>query len=285
MAVIIGSLIVILSVFGGFVLSHGQLLSLWQPFELLIIGGAALGAFIIANPSKVVWAVFKQAPKLFAGAHYSKKQYMQLLAVLFALFNKVRREGLMTIEDDIESPKQSEIFRKFPSVLKNTQAIDFICDYMRILVIGDMSAYEMENLMDVELETIHHEEAQPAMALQKVADALPGFGIVAAVLGIVITMQSLGGPAEEIGTHVAAALVGTFLGILLAYGFVAPTSLALEHKAKEEIIFLECIKAAIIATVNGVPPQIAIEFGRKTIPPSERPSYRELEAFSRKHRK
>ena len=277
MTIFIGGIIVLAAVLGGYVLSHGELVALWQPFELLIIGGAALGAFIIANPVKVSGQTFKSVPGLFFPSKFNKSLYLELLSLLYQLFNTVRREGLIAIERHIEDPEGSEIFSRFPLISDNRGAMDFICDYMRLMVIGDMTSYELENLMDIDLETHHHEKMAPSHAVAKVADALPGFGIVAAVLGIVITMQSLGGPPEVIGVHVAAALVGTFLGILLAYGFVAPVSNALEYRATEESKFFECIKVCILASINGMPPQIAVEFGRKTLTSNVRPDFYELE--------
>jgi len=277
MNVVLGAFIVVAAVLGGYVLSHGELAALWQPFELLIIGGAALGAFIIANSASVTVRTFKQFPKLFLGKRHTKILYLELLALLYQLFNTIRREGLIAIERHIEDPQSSDIFTRFPDVASDSHVLEFICDYLRLMVIGDMTAYELENLMDVELETHHHEQAAPSHALAKVADALPGFGIVAAVLGIVITMGALGGPPEELGLHVAAALVGTFLGILLAYGFVSPLANALENIANEEAKFYECIKVCILATINGMPPQIAVEFGRKTLLSDVRPSFYELE--------
>jgi len=277
MNVLIGTIVVLAAVLGGFVLSHGELIALWQPFELLIIGGAAAGAFIIANPMSVTLRTFKQLPKLLAGKRYHKVLYLELLALFFQLFNIIRREGLIAIEKHIEDPETSDIFVRFPEVTRDPHVLDFICDYLRLMVIGDMTSYELENLMDIELETHHHEQTAPSHALAKVADALPGFGIVAAVLGIVITMGALGGPPEELGLHVAAALVGTFLGILIAYGFVSPTANALENMAAEEAKFYECMKVCILATINGMPPQIAVEFGRKTLFSDVRPSFYELE--------
>lgn len=277
MTLLLGMIVVIASVLGGYILSHGELLALFQPFELLIIGGAALGSFIIANPGKVIKGVFTGIPKILAGNRYKKVLYLESLALLFELFQKIRRDGLIAIESHVDEPESSDIFTKYPLVYKDHHVIEFICDYLRIMIVGDMTSYELDNLMDIELETHHDEISKPSMALAKVADSLPGFGIVAAVLGIVITMKSIGGPPEELGVHVAAALVGTFLGILLSYGFVAPTAQAFEHQAAEESKFYECIKTAIIATVNGMPPQIAVEFGRKTIYKSARPSFTELE--------
>jgi len=277
MTVLIGAIIVIAAVLGGYVLSHGEIAALWQPFELLIIGGAAFGAFVTSNPAKVTLATFKELPRLLIGSPFTKTFYLELLSLFYQLFNVIRREGLIAIERHIDDPDNSDLFTRFPVISKDKKAVNFICDYLRLMVIGDMTSYELENLMDVELETHHHETLAPSSALQKVADALPGFGIVAAVLGIVITMQSLGGPPETIGVHVAAALVGTFLGILLAYGFVAPLSTAMEHKVMEESKFYECMKTCILATVNGMPPQIAVEFGRKTLYSHVRPDFYELE--------
>ncbi|MCO7227427.1 flagellar motor stator protein MotA [Pleionea sp. CnH1-48] len=278
MPVIIGAIIVLGAVLGGYVLSHGDIRSLWQPFELLIIGGAAFGAFVIANPAKVSIEAFKKSFAIIGKSHYTKIVYLELLAMLFELFSTMRREGLIAIESHIDDPKNSKIFSKYRLINKDEHVIVFICDYLRLMVIGDMTAYELENLIDAELETHHHEKMAPSHAVGSVADALPGFGIVAAVLGIVITMQALGGPPEEIGVHVAAALVGTFLGILLAYGFVGPVSTAMGHRAEEESKFYQCIKTSLIAAMNGVPPQIAVEFGRKTLYSDIRPSFEELEA-------
>ncbi len=278
MTVLIGAIVVLSAVLGGYVLSHGEIAALWQPFELLIIGGAAAGAFITANPLKVSINTLRQLPRLMGKQIYTKVLYLELLSLLYQIFNVIRREGLIAVERHVDDPQDSDIFTRFPLIASNSHALDFICDYLRLMVIGDMTSYELENLMDVELETHHHEKMAPSHALAKVADALPGFGIVAAVLGIVITMQSLGGPPEVIGVHVAAALVGTFLGILLAYGFVSPMANALEHQVVEEAKFYECMKTCILATVNGMPPQIAVEFGRKTLFSDVRPDFYELEA-------
>ncbi|RMH42703.1 MAG: flagellar motor stator protein MotA [Gammaproteobacteria bacterium] len=277
MGLIFGFIIVIASVLGGYVLSHGELAALWQPFELIIIGGAAFGAFVIANPPKIVLSVFKLIPQLLFKSRYNSALYLETLAMLFEVFNKIRRDGLIAIESDVDEPESSDIFTKYPLVMRDHETRDFICDYLRMIVVGDMSPFELDNLMDVEIDSIREEAAQPAHAVAKVADALPGFGIVAAVLGIVITMKSLGGPPNELGVHVAAALVGTFLGILMAYGFVGPISQALEKRAHDQVNYFLVIKAALIATINGMPPQVAVEFGRKAIPYSIRPSFETLE--------
>ncbi|MBD3619577.1 MAG: flagellar motor stator protein MotA [Chromatiales bacterium] len=277
MNLILGAIVVMVSVLGGFMAHGGKLLAIWQPFEIVIICGAALGAFIISNSMKVVMQVIKGIPSLLGGSVYKKQDYMDLLGLMYDLFSKARKEGLMGIESDIEEPEESAVFQKYPRILKNHHAVEFISDYMRLVVSGSMNSFELDNLMDVELEIHHHEVAEPGHAVQRVADALPAFGIVAAVLGIVNTMESIGGPIEQIGGKVAAALVGTFLGILLAYGFVGPMSTALERRAEEETRFLTCLKACILANVQGYSPQVAVEFGRKTMASGLRPSFQELE--------
>jgi chemotaxis protein MotA len=277
MNLLIGALLVLAAVLGGYVLSHGEVKALWQPFELMIIGGAALGAFVMANPATVIWDVFKAIPSLVAGSRFRKNLYLDTLAMLFEIFSKIRREGLIAIESDVDEPGESMIFTKYPAIMRHRETSEFVRDYLRMMVVGDMSSFELDNLMELELQAHQEEQLKPAHAVARVADALPGFGIVAAVLGIVITMKSLGGPPEQLGVHVAAALVGTFLGILLAYGFVGPLSQALEHRAEESSQYLGAIKTALMATVNGMPPQIAVEFGRKAIPSHVRPTFEELE--------
>ena len=277
MKFIIGLIVVTSTIFGGYVLSHGDLAALYQPYELLIIGGGAVGAFVIANPGNVIMGVVKGMPGLAASSPYNKKMYMDLLTLMFKLFSKARKEGLMALETDIDEPHESEIFNQYPKISKNHHAIDFVCDYLRLMVGGNMNAMELENLMDVELETHHHEIQAPGTAMQGVADGLPAFGIIAAVMGVVITMGFISEPPEVLGHHIAAALVGTFLGILLAYGFAAPIATAMLGKADEEGKFFECMKVCILSTLNGYTPQIAIEFGRKTIVSQIRPSFIELE--------
>lgn len=277
MFIIIGIIIVLGCVAGGYVLSHGDLIALWQPYELIIICGAALGAFVISNPVKVHKAVINYMLIILKGSKYKKELYLELLSLMYDLLNKARKEGMMSIEADIEDAHQSEIFKKYPKVLADHHIVDFISDYLRLMVGGNMNPFELENLMDIELQTHHQEALLASNAVTKVADGLPGFGIVAAVLGIVITMGSLGGPPEVIGHHVAAALVGTFLGILLAYGFVGPFAVAMEHVVREEGKFYECVKACLLATANGYAPQVAVEFGRKVMYSSDRPSFSQLE--------
>jgi chemotaxis protein MotA len=284
---LIGILVVFGSVGGGFVLSHGQLLALWQPFELLIIGGAAGGAFILANSPTTLKAAMAGIPKAFAASAYGKAFYLDLLRLMYEIFTKARKEGVMAIENDVEDPKESELFNRYEKIARDHHIIEFICDYMRMVVSGGISPFELDNLMTAELDTHEKEAHEPAHALQQVGDALPGFGIVAAVLGIVITMGMLGDPGTDnaaIGGHVAAALVGTFLGILFAYGLVSPLSQAIGQRAEEEGGVFECIKACILAQQQGYNPQVAVEFGRKTMRSSIRPSFAELEEYLRSER-
>lgn len=279
MKLIIGIVIVLGCVAGGFVLSHGHLASLWQPYEILIICGAAFGAFVITNPGTVIKGALGSIGTLLGGSKHSKKSYMELLGLMFDLFSKGRKEGLMALESDIDEPENSEIFKKYPAILKNHHIIEFISDYLRLMVGGNMNPFELENLMDVELETHHHEAAKVPAAITAVSDALPGFGIVAAVLGIVITMGSIGGPVEELGAHVAAALVGTLFGILFAYGFVGPMAGSLASINEDDAKAFECVKVSLLATLNGYAPQIAVEFGRKSLYSHHRPGFQELEDF------
>ncbi|SDY37017.1 chemotaxis protein MotA [Allochromatium warmingii] len=278
---ILGSIIVVASVLGGFAASGGHIMALWQPFELIIIMGAAGGGFIIANSTSVLIKSFKSIPALFTGPKYKKTHYMDTFGFMYELFNKARKEGLMGIESDVEDPESSNLFQKYPVLLGDHHATEFISDYMRLVVSGNMNPFELENLMDIEIQTHHQFAAAVAHSVQRVADGLPAFGIVAAVLGIVHTMAALNGPMEQIGGLVAAALVGTFSGILLAYGFVGPIANYLESRADEETNYLICIKACILANVQGYSPQVAVEFGRKSMSPELRPSFQELEQHLR----
>lgn len=279
MRLIVGILVVCFSVGGGFVLAHGKLASLWQPYELIIIGGAAIGAMTIANPAHDLLRVLKSIPGMLKGSPYKKKLYMEALGLVHDLFAKARKEGLIGIEDDIEYPESSEIFQRYPNMLKQEGAVSLVTDSLRLIVTSNVNALELDNLLDLDIQSQEEHAQSPAEALNRVADALPGFGIVAAVLGIVITMGAINESAEVIGKHVAAALVGTFLGILMAYGFVGPMSVSLEHEANDEKKFLECLKASVMAFVQGYNPQISAEFGRKTIPPHVRPTFTELESY------
>ena len=281
MNLIIGIGIVLGCVIGGFVTHGGNLFALYQPAELIIIGGAALGGFVIANGLMMTKNAFIGVLGLLKGSKYKKAHYMDLLGLMYDLFNIARKDGVLGLEREIDDPKKSAVFKKHELTLKNHHTVEFIQDYLRMMVSGEMNPFQLENLMDIELQTHHHEEEQVAQSISKVADALPGFGIVAAVLGIVNTMGALGGPVTEIGHKVAAALVGTFLGILLAYGFVGPMANGIESKIKEEGTYMIVLKTCIIAMVQGYAPQIAVEFGRKVMPTAMRPTFTELEQHVR----
>ncbi|TCV90192.1 flagellar motor stator protein MotA [Sulfurirhabdus autotrophica] len=277
MFVIIGWVIVIGSVFGGFAMAGGHLAVLFQPLELLMIGGAAAGAFLVGNTLTVVKSTIKTLPTVFKAGKFNKVMYMDLLALLFEILAKVRKEGLMSIERDVESPHESPVFSKYPNISSDHHLIEFITDYLRLMVGGNLNAFEIENLMDQEMET-HHKEAEAAIgAVAKLGDGLPAFGIVAAVMGVVHTMESVGIPPAELGILIAHALVGTFLGILLAYGFVGPLASTLEQKMHESSKPFECIKVTLLASLNGYAPQVAIEFGRKVLYSTDRPTFSELE--------
>jgi chemotaxis protein MotA len=277
MLIFLGYLIVAAAVFGGFALAGGHLAALFQPVELLMIAGAAIGAFVVANGGKPLKATLKAVPKLFKGSKYSKDYYMELFALLYEILVKVRKEGLMSIEADVEKPEESPLFSKYPNIFADHHALEFLADYLRIMVGGNLNAFEIENLMDNEIETHHHEGLVPVSALSKMGEAMPAFGIVAAVMGVVHTMESVGLPPAELGILIAHALVGTFLGILLSYGFVSPLAYQLEHKLAESTKALECIKVTLLASLNGYAPAVAVEFGRKVLYSSERPSFLELE--------
>ena len=273
----IGFVVVMGCVLGGFVISGGHPIALWHPSELLVIFGAAMGAFIISNPMKVIKKVGSNFGLLFKGSKYTKTLYLDALSLMYDLLNKARKDGMVALEADVDEPENSAIFQKYPSVTAHHHALDFICDYLRLMVSAKLNSFEIEALMDVELDTHHEEGHASANAVNGIADGLPGFGIVAAVLGIVITMASLNDGAEVIGHKVATALVGTFLGILLAYGLVGPIANYLDYAAKDESQFVKCLKTCLMASIQGYPPQIAIEFGRKAIFTTERPGFRELD--------
>jgi len=278
MLVILGYVIVFGCVFGGFSLAGGHVAAMLQPLELLMIGGASLGAFVVGSSMKTIKATLSALPSCLKGSKYHKSLYMELMSLLFDILSKVRKEGLMAVEGDIENPGQSPLFGKYPQVLADHHLIEFMTDYLRLMVSGNMNAFEIENLMDHEIETHHHEAAAPSHNVQKVADGLPAFGIVAAVMGVVHTMESVGIPPAELGKLIAHALVGTFLGILLAYGMVGPLASLLEEKANESSKVFQCIKVTLLASINGYAPAIAVEFGRKVLYSTERPGFAELEA-------
>ncbi|MES2126711.1 MAG: flagellar motor stator protein MotA [Pseudomonadota bacterium] len=282
MLVIIGYVIVCASVFGGFALNGGHLGALFQPLELLMIGGGAGGAFFVGNNGKAIKATLKALPTLLAGSRYTKDLYMEMMSLLFDVLSKVRKEGLMSIEGDIDRPEESPLFSKYPGVLADHHIVEFMTDYLRLMVSGNMDAFQIENLMDNEIETHHHEGAVPAHCVAKLGDGLPAFGIVAAVMGVVHTMESVGIPPAELGILIAHALVGTFLGILLAYGFVGPLASLLEQKLEESTKMFQCVKVTLLASLNGYAPALAVEFGRKVLYSTERPTFSELEEHIKK---
>ncbi|MEP7205418.1 MAG: flagellar motor stator protein MotA [Casimicrobiaceae bacterium] len=284
MLVIVGYVIVFGSVFGGFALSGGHLGAMFQPLELLIIGGAAIGAFVVGNSGKSLKSTLGALPACFKGSKYTKTLYMELMALLYEILQATRREGLMSIERDVESPAESAIFSKYPLVLKDHHLMEFVTDYLRLMVSGNMNAFEIENLMDHEIDTHHHEAEVPAHTVQKVADGLPAFGIVAAVMGVVHTMESVGLPPAELGILIAHALVGTFLGILLGYGAVGPLANLMQQRADESSKVLQCVKVTLLASLNGYAPAIAVEFGRKVLYSTERPTFGELEGHVKQSR-
>jgi chemotaxis protein MotA len=280
MFVIIGYVVVLVAVFGGYWLAGGKFPVILKaaPIELAIIGGSALGAFLVGNSTKVIKATLAAVPTLFKGSKYTKPRYMELMALLYEILAKARKEGLMSIEGDVENPHDSPLFQKFPNISADHHLVEFITDYLRMMVSGNMNSHEIENLMDGEIETHHHEAHAPMNAIQGIGDGLPAFGIVAAVLGVVKTMASVGQPPAVLGQMIAGALVGTFLGILLAYGFVSPLAKLLEQKADEGHKELQCVKITLLASLQGYAPAIAVEFGRKVLFSTERPSFQELEA-------
>ncbi|MBL8497947.1 flagellar motor stator protein MotA [Nitrosomonas sp. JL21] len=277
MLVIVGYIIIIVSVFGGFALAGGHIASLWQPVELIMIGGAAIGAFIVGNSSKALKATLKALPTVFKASKYTKALYMNVMTLLYEVLGKIRKEGLMSIEADVDDPTNSAIFSKYPDILADHHITEFITDYLRLMVGGNLNSLEIESLMDSELETHHQEGEVPIHVVAKLGDGLPAFGIVAAVMGVVHTMESVHLPPAELGILIAAALVGTFLGILLAYGFVGPLAGKLEHNLHESSKLYECIKITLLANLNGYSPVLAVEFGRKVLFSTERPSFMELE--------
>ncbi len=278
MFVVVGYIFMCACIFGSFSI-HGKLSALWQPLEIVIILGGAIGAMIVGYGGSPLKATLKALPSLFKGTAYSKAFYMDLFALLYELLQKVRKEGLMSIEGDVEEPDSSPLFSKYPKIAHDHHVVEFMSDYLRLMVGGNLNAFEIENLMDVEIETHHHEAAMPSQAVAKVADGLPAFGIVAAVMGVVNTMGSLHLPPSELGPMVGAALVGTFLGILMAYGFVGPLATILERKTEEGTQVFNTIKVTLLASLNGYAPQVAVEFGRKALNSTERPSFKELEDF------
>ncbi len=279
MFVIVGLLISMACIFGVFIAHGGNIgvVLTALPFELITIGGAAAGAFLMNNQMKVVKATMKGFGQCFKGSQYTKARYMELLALQYDILQKARKEGLMAIEQDVENPDQSPLFQKYPTIVADHHVTEFITDYLRMMVSGNLNAHEIESLMDAEIETHHQEAHAPVAAIARLAGALPAFGIVAAVLGVVNTMGSVGQPPAVLGGMIGSALVGTFLGILLAYGVFEPLGGLLEQKTEEASKEYTCIKTTLLASMQGYAPSTAIEFGRKVLFSDVRPSFSELE--------
>ena len=277
MFLIIGYIIILAASLGTFSV-HGSLAALWVPLEYLAIFGLAVGSFIAGNDLKAIKATIAALPTVFKGSKFNRTLYVDLLAMLFEVLSKVRKEGLMSIEGDVENPEGSPIFSKYPTLASDHHVMEFITDYLRMMVGGNLNAMDIENLMDIEIETHHHEVETPAHIVTKIADATPAFGIVVAVMGVVNVMGSVGEPPPVLGKMIGGALVGTFFGILLAYGFVAPVATILENKAHEGSKIYQVIKVVLLASMSGYAPQVAVEFGRKVLFSSDRPTFAELEA-------
>jgi chemotaxis protein MotA len=280
MFVIIGWVVVLGCVFGVFIAHGGSMGPIIKalPFEMLTIGGATLGAFLVNNQMSVIKATLRGVGSCFKGGKFTKARYMELLALLYDILQKARKEGLMSIEKDVEDPHSSPLFQKYPGVGNDHHVTEFVTDYLRMMVSGNLNAHEIESLMDSEIETHHQEAHAPVAAMQRVAGGLPAFGIVAAVLGVINTMGSVGQPPAVLGGMIGSALVGTFLGILLAYAFAEPLAGLLEQKVEESSKELQCIKTTLLASMQGYAPQVAIEFGRKVLLSTTRPTFNELES-------
>ena len=278
---IIGIVVVFGAVIGGFLMEKGNLLVLVQPAELVTIGGAAIGTLLAANPMHILKGIAGDLTRVLGGTKFPKQRYLDTLKMMFDLFTKARREGMVAIEGDIEEADKSELFQKYPVFLKDHHARDFVCDTMRMAVTGGVSTFDVDQMMELDMEVHHTTANQPTGALTAVADALPGLGIVAAVLGIVITMGSLGGPPEQIGHKVAAALVGTFLGILLCYGLLGPLASAMSKRVGDEHGYYHILRVVMLSFIKGMSPILAVEMARRAIPEHVRPSFTEVEDVCR----
>jgi chemotaxis protein MotA len=277
MFAIIGIVIVFGAVIGGFLMEKGHIEVLVQPAELIILGGAAIGTLLVANPMHILKGIIGGLTGALKGSKFDKKRYLNTLKMLYQFLNKVRKEGLLSVEQDVEKPKESTIFKNYPEFLGDHHALHFVCDTLRMAITGGVEPFDMDQMMELDMEVHHHEATQPISAVSTVADALPGLGIVAAVLGVVITMGALGGPPEEIGHKVAAALVGTFLGILMCYGVVGPLSSNMTKIAEDHNSYLHVLRVLLLSFLKGAAPMIAIEIGRRAIPAHVRPTFDEME--------
>jgi chemotaxis protein MotA len=277
MFAVIGIVVVFGAVIGGFLMEKGHMAVLVQPAELLIIAGASTGTLLVANPMHILKGISSGLIGVLSGSKFGKERYLDTLKMMYQFLNKVRKEGLLSVEMDVEKPEASGIFKNYPDFLKDHHARDFVCDTLRMAITGGVEPFDMDQMMELDMEVHHHNETQPVSALTTMADALPGLGIVAAVLGVVITMGALGGPPEEIGEKVAAALVGTFLGILLCYGVAGPLSANMSKAADENNSYLHVLRVLLLSFLKGSAPMIAIEMGRRAIPAHVRPSFDEME--------
>ncbi len=282
MLTIVGIIVVLVAVVGGYLMEDGNLHVLFQPAEVVIIFGAATGSIIIASPPKAIRMILKSIGKIFSSGGRGKAGYLDLLVLLYQIFSKIRKEGLISIEAEIENPERSPLFTKYRSVLSDHHTLSFLCDNLKVIISTNVPPHELDSLMETEIETHHHEALVPYHKISMVADALPGLGIVAAVLGVVLTMGKMSEPPEVLGHSIGAALVGTFMGVLMCYGFVGPIAKNLESKIKDDGVAPQIVRVALVSFVGGAAPQMAVEFGRRAIPTSDRPSFNELEERIRK---
>jgi chemotaxis protein MotA len=281
MFAIIGIVVVIGAILGGYLMEKGPLMVLVQPAELLIIGGAAIGTILIANPLPVVINLFKSLLGVIGGSKYTKPSYLESLKMLSDLFQFARKNGLPKLEGDMDEPEKSQVFSKYPKFLHDHHAVSFVCDTLRMFISAGADPFDLDQMMELDMEVHHHEVGQPTAALSSVSDSLPGLGIVAAVLGIVITMGAIGGPPEAIGHKVASSLVGTFLGILLCYGFVGPLAANIAKINEAEGQYYNFLRVGVLAFIKGSSPMTAVEYARRSIPSSLRPTFKEMEATCR----
>jgi len=278
---IVGIILVFVSVIAGYLMEKGKIAVLLQPAELIIIAGAAIGTVLTANPMHVLKKVASGMVDVLKGSPFRKMRYVETLKMMFDLLAKARREGAIAVEGDIEDPEKSPILSRYPEFLRDHHARDFVCDTMRMAITGGVGALDVDQMMELDMDVHHRTATQPSQALTTMADALPGLGIVAAVLGVVVTMGSLGGPPEEIGHKVASALVGTFLGILLCYGLVGPLASYMSKMVEEEQSFYHVLRVVILAFIKGTSPILAVEMGRRAVPEHCRPSFLEVEKACR----
>ena len=279
MFAIIGIVLVIAAIMGGYLMEHGNVRVLMQPAELIIILGAAIGTVLIANPLHILKKIAGGLGGAFGSSKYTQARYLETMKIMYELFGRARREGMMALEADSDAPDKSPVFSKYPNFLKDHHALLFVCDSIRMAASGSIEPFDADQMLEMDMEVHHHESTQPVAALATMADSLPGLGIVAAVLGVVITMGALGGPPEEIGKKVAAALVGTFLGILLCYGFIGPLAANMAKSSDEEHDYYQVLRVMIVSSMKGAAPGVAVEFGRRAIPGRLRPNFQDTENY------